>query len=140
MILNIPLSGYHESRIGYYHTQDINQTFKDTDNGYRVIGYKSGTGFANPTMRYTLALDIPIPLKPGSLNSAQLSFSFLSGLPPIVDTGTQTFFYDFRQTELNKLTKFTNIPIGANTTTVFNPSENYDTLLAMPIYEYSNWR
>lgn len=134
MILNIPLSGYHESVVGYYHTVDINSIHKDTDNGYRVIGYKSGTGFANPTMQYTLALDIPIPIKPGALNSAQLSFSFLSGLPQIISTGSQTFTYDFRQTELNKLPRFINVPIGATTTTSFVPSNNYDVVLATTKY------
>ncbi|MEY3312291.1 MAG: hypothetical protein RL348_1634, partial [Bacteroidota bacterium] len=135
MILNIPLSGYYESLIGYYHTLDTNSTFKDNiDVAYRVIGYKSGTGFANPTIEYSLALDIPIPLKPGSLNSAQLSFSFLSGLPPIINTGTQTFTYDFRQDELNKLPRFTNIPIGATTTTTYIPLSNYDLVLTIPKY------
>lgn len=139
MILNIPLSGYHESIVGYYHTIETNLTHKDTDNGYRVIGYKSGTGFDNPTMQYILALDIPIPLKPKSLNSAQLSFSFLSGLPRIEVEELQIVTYDFRQAELNKLSKFTNIPIGATTTTSFIPSDNYDTVLAAPKYSGINF-
>lgn len=134
MILNIPLSGYYESIYGYYHNTESNSTYKDTDQNYRVIGYKSGNGFSNPRLDYILALDIPIPLKPSSLISAQISFTFLSGLPQIINTGTQTFSYDFRQEELDKLPRFTNVPVEASTTTSFNPLINYEAVLSASVY------
>lgn len=134
MNLNIPLSGYYESIRGFYHNNAYNITNLDILEGYRVLGYKSGNSFENPSLQYTVALDIPIPIKPSALNSAYLSFSFLSGIPPVLDTEAQQFVANWREIELEKFPTFSNVRIGIDTTTTFTSLSNYDILLDSILY------
>lgn len=134
MNLNVPLSGYYESSPGYYVNTDLGLATKDIDSLYRVVGYRSGNGISDPSMQYTLGLEIPVPVRKNSLNSAFLSFSLLQEIPATPDTEQQVLIDDWRQAELSKFRTYNDFALGVTTTRVFSSLSTYAVITTAPKY------